>query len=244
MNDEQNAIAKGDLIMVGNTSSQFSATKKMFLSSIFSHTKFPLTYSVWVQLPEDLKAAALYVNFYREITLAWQWFVNNKCANVSTDDAVGYVLDKLEANVAIMTSDKKRFSPKYIYRISWNCICEKTRNKCNIERYNSEESNYHFDPSSGELLDWFDILPQNSELDNLDEYETALAKEALWTIIEGMGPKALKVADHLINGSSLRKSHKNDGDILADVFVTADEYTFIVTELKKNIAPLGFVWGY
>lgn len=225
-----------------NTSSQFRATKKMLLSSTFSKTQFPMDYATWNALDTDYKAVALFVNYYRTITVAWSQFINPV---ITTDDAVAAVLDKLHKIVPIMSeytgngTGEEIYTSGYIYTVCWRAIMDKSKGKGVNERYHKEVSNEVSDWDLDDVIDLFDIVAYENE-----PMEVVHAREALWTIIEGMGPKALKVADHLINGSSLHKSHKGDGDLLADVSVSADEYTNIVKELKKQIAPLGYAWGY
>ena len=223
------------------TNSQFKATKRMLLDSAFSKTSFPLSYDSWNSLPDDLKSAALYVNFYRTITMAWSSFNKDKYhkAPITTDDAVGLVLDMLEKNVPIIVGDAKRYTDAYIYCIAWRSICAVTRTKCVNEYYNTVKSNLEYDALTNDVIDLFDLVPCED-----DPYELVQARDALWAIIEGMGPKALKVADHLINDSSLRRSHKLSNDLLADVSVNADEYSVIVKELKAKMKPLGYIWGY
>ena len=84
----------------------------------------------------------------------------------------------------------------------------------------------------------WDLVPSTDE-----DFETQELKESIWEIIRKMGPKAEKVANHLINGTdSLNKlsssSKEYTSDRLADVTVSASEYEAILNELKVALAPL------
>ena len=230
-----------------NTSSQFRATKRMLLSGTFSKSQFPMEYSTWMELDADYKAAALFVNFYRVIVLAWSKF--NKPV-ITTDVAVSAILDKLQHIIPALMDTRVNskqnqtygflaYTEPYIYTACYRAILDESKGVLVNLRYHLETSNEASDWTEDDVIDLFDLIGYYDE-----PIEDVRTREALWTIIENMGPKALKVVDHLINGSSLRKSHKGDGDLLADVSVSADEYPLIVKELKKKIAPLGSVWGY
>lgn len=222
---------------MANNFESFKATKSMFMGA-FDRKMFPLSFEDWDRLDTDLKAAALFINFYREITLAWDSYVN---APITGEAAVSEVLDVLMKNVHIISNAPERYTPQYIYHISKIKILGAVRPICVNQIYNSEISNIAY--ADDNEVDLFDLCPYEDE-----PYEVAQAREALWAILEGMGPKALKVADHIINGNSLRRSHKrarlHPEDKLAEVSVSADEYAAIVKEIKKQIAPLGFAWGY
>ena len=226
--------------MESNTSSQFRATKKMLLSGVFSKSQFPMDYSTWNALDFDYKAAALFVNYYRTITLAWSHFVNPV---ITTDDAVDAVLFKLHAIVPKLSEElgEEMYTPQFIYIVCKNAIMDKSKSKSVNERYHKELSETIL--WSDETVDIFDIIAYYDE-----PIENTYAREALWAIIEGMGPKAMKEVDHMINGGSLKKTSKRSleyhNDMLAEITVTADEYSAIVKDIQHRIAPLGFAWGY
>lgn len=219
-----------------NSIYEFVETKKMFLP-IFSGIKFPITYEVWHNMDADIKAAALYLNFYPQITYAWQKFTRYI---ISDDIAVSAVMLKLMNNVSILDDNPKKFTCSYIYRISWNAIGDAMRNKAASLAYDTEISNVQYS-ADAEELNLYDLVPCED-----DPYEVVKAREALWSIIKGMGPKAEKVVNHLITGDSLKKTRKGSSgyatDRLRDVFVTDEEFDSIVTQLKSNIGHLGYAF--
>lgn len=79
-------------------------------------------YDQWMKLPEESKAAGLYICFYPEISLAWYKakqaypFHHDECDGVST------VMQYLQKNVPIIENDPKRYTCKYIYRVAFNCL--------------------------------------------------------------------------------------------------------------------------
>lgn len=99
--------------------SEFYDTYKMYCNYIGYDKSKPYSYETWMKLDNSRKCAALYCQFYFEITLAWY--------KVSTSwnteaEGVEEIHKYLLKNVGKIEEDKKRFSPKYIYRVSWNCF--------------------------------------------------------------------------------------------------------------------------
>lgn len=214
---------------------EFLETKKTFMS-VFSGMKFPISYEQWNNLSSDLKAAALYVNFYDYIT--WTWCSFDK-VSISDDYAVSVVIKYIMKNVSIVESDPARYSGAYFRTVAFNSILGAMRPKFN--EYNILASNLIYDENTDDVIDLYDIIGKDD-----DPYEVIKAQEALWDIIAHMGPKAEKVANHLINGDSLKKTRKDSAgyadDRLRDVSVTATEYSAIVAQLKNSIAHLGYAF--
>lgn len=96
---------------------QFIETKNMFENAI--GVKYPLTYEGWLAVRDELKAAALYVQFFDEITLAWSKAKSNF---TSDEDGVSTVMQYLIKNVPIVMNEPKKYNPKYIYRVAYNCM--------------------------------------------------------------------------------------------------------------------------
>ena len=216
---------------------QFSATKKLFMPTFVGVT-FPLTYTEWLSLEDDLKAAALYINFYSEIILSWTKFTRYV---VSDDIAVSWVMQTLIRNVPKIVENPKRFYAGYIYRISWNAIGDAMKTKMANNIYDYEMSNILTDMDSGEELNLYDLVPYEDE-----PYEVATAREAMWEIIRGMGPKAVKVANHIISGESLNSTHRkttsNAVSEVSNVSVSSDEYSIILEQFKQKLSPLWYAF--
>lgn len=193
------------------TNNAFLETKKLFIA----HTGYthPLSYEDWVNVPDDNKAAVLYVQFYDQITLAWY---KTKSFFVLEEDGVATMLQYLVKNVPLILDNPNKFTPSYIYRVAYNCLyCISHDIKRDIDRYEKEMSNI---VEHGEdTLDLFDTV---SGSDNGD-FDDVLMRKAFWETIENMDMKTQKVVNHLLNGTPLKKSTvtplaREDADIMSD----------------------------
>lgn len=215
---------------------QFVQTRNLFKDYLSGYPKNP-TFEEWNSAEEDDKASLLYVTFYSEITLAWHNAVTSLgIVHVTQEDGVSTVLQYLMKNVDKITADPKRYSPNYIYRVCYNCLLSLWRTRgTDMQRCASEISNEYTD---GDIdINLWDLVPSED-----DDYETLQTKEAIWTIIRHMGPKAEKVVNHLINpGDTLHKVSQSSSerpiDRLADVSVNSVEYEEIMAELRIQLAP-------
>lgn len=164
----------------------FSETRIMFAEAI-SYEK-PLTFDQWMRLApvprvsrkdgsvkysEDHRAAALFVQFYEQITLAWY-----KVRSYYTleEDGVSTVIQYLQKNVPIIAANPKRFSPHYIYQVAFNCLyCICHDIQIDRERFARETSNIHL-TDNGEV-DLFDTVAES------DVLESEIARKAFWKLI-------------------------------------------------------------
>lgn len=215
---------------------QFIQTRKMFREYLSEYPKNP-TFEEWNNAENDAKASLLFVTFYQEITLAWyNAVVSRGIIYVSQEDGVSTVLQYLMKNVEKISADSKRYTPKYIYQVCYNCLFSlgSTRTT-DIQRCSAEISNEYIDGDT--TVNLWDLVPSKDE-----DLETQQTKEAIWNIIRHMGPKAEKVVNHLINPTDTlhrasSKSIDHDKDRLADVSVSEAEYAAIVAELRIRLAP-------
>lgn len=206
----------------------FSETRNLFIAST-GYTR-PVSYEEWILIPQEHKAAVLFVQFYDEITLAWY---KTKSFFVLEEDGVSTMLQYLIKNVPIIENDPKRFKPSYIYKVAYNCLyCISHDIKRDIERYEKEVSNIVM--SGEDQLDLFDTVVANTDI-----YEELRRKE-FWAIIENMGVKTQKVVNHLLNGESLgavsKRSKSYATDPLRDIAVSVDEMEAILADLKKKLS--------
>ena len=139
-------------------------------------------------------------------------------------------------NVDKISKDSKRYTAEYIYQVCYNCLLSlwRTRNTERL-RCSCEISNEYAE--DGVSVNLWDLVPAED-----DDIETQQTKEAVWTIIRHMGPKAEKVVNHIINpGDTLHKISQSSSerplDRLADVSVSKKEYDEIVEELRVRLAP-------
>lgn len=164
--------------MLNPTSNEFYATRSLFRSYI--DFERPLSYEEWMSVPDDDKAAVLYVQFFDQITLAWYKL---KSVYSNEADGVAEVLQYLSKNVDKIKSDKKRFTPAYIYKVCYNCLYCLCRDPNRYKKaYENECSNI---VSSGEdELDLFDTVVGDSDM--YEELNKVSAREYFWELIEDM----------------------------------------------------------
>lgn len=211
--------------------SQFYTTYSLFYN--YLNLEFPITYDQWIALDESDRAPALYVNFHKEVSLAWY---KNRFSYVEEEDAVSTVLQYLVKNTEKIIEDPRRFSGAYIYKVCANCIfcLHQVKSVADAAKYNV--ANEVTDDYNDTSVNLYDLVPYED-----DPIEVVQAKEAIWDIISKMGPKAEKVANHLITGDSLRRTSKRSGeyakDRLRDVQVDSKEYTTILASLREQLMP-------
>ncbi len=177
---------------------QFIKTRNMFENAI--GVKYPLTYEGWLAVRDDLKAAALYVNFFDEIKLAWS---KAKSDFTSDEDGVSVVMQYLIKNVPIIIDESKRYNPKYIYRIAYNCMGCLRRVKRESDHYNLTTSNYISD-CQGEESDLFATMIG----DDSDMLETTYKRRydiEIQQIIDNLDENAKKVIEYMLGSKTLSK---------------------------------------
>ena len=206
----------------------FNETRNLFIA----HTGYtrPLSYQEWILVPDEDKAAVLFVQFFDQITLAWY---KTKSFFVVEDDGVSTMLQYLIKNVPIIQDNSKRFTKSYIYQVAYNCLyCISHDIKRDKQRFENEISNI---VSAGEdELDLFDTVVDHSSIDS------EMDKQEFWELIENMDLKTKKVINHLLTGDSLKRTSKRsygyDTDPLRDISVTVDEMEAILAKLKVQLA--------
>lgn len=173
--------------------SPFHKTKKLF--NDYLKIDEPLTYEAWMQLDPCDKVAALYVNFFDTITLAY-WKVASPYS--PEEDNVSIALQYLQKNVSIIEKDSKRYTERYIYRVMYNCLnCESLYVVRNINKYNYETSDIYYD-NNGMETSVYDTF-QGKNLTTEEEFD----KEEFWECISRLGEDAVILVDCLINRSML-----------------------------------------
>lgn len=217
-------------------SNAFKETKNLFID--YTNYSRPLSYAEWLSVPDDNKAAILYVQFYEQITLAW---FKTKSFFVLEEDGVSTMLQYLVKNVPIIKENPKRFTPAYIYKVAYNCLyCISHDIKRDIARWENETSNI-VTSGDGDELDLFDTVVIG------DGFDESMTRGDFWAIIEMMGPETEKVINHLLNGESLdavnklAKSYKDDP--LRDVSVTLDQMEVIMEQLRTNLAAFRKIYN-
>lgn len=208
----------------------FYETKIFFLESLGRPVS---TYEDWMNMPSRSRVAGLYLAFYNEIMTAWN---KTKSFYTPEEDGVSCILQYLEKNQPMIENDSNKFSPRYIYRVAFNCLyCICHDIKRDKKRWENETSNI---VSAGEdEINLFDSYVGGDSQDS----EIKRARKALWATVSVLGDEGAKVVDHLINGDSLGKARKNSvnysQDKLRDVSVSKKRADEIIQILRIILEP-------
>lgn len=133
--------------------------------------KSELTYRQWMRLDDKYKAAVLYCQFFDEITLAW-YKVNTEWSNQC--DGVSIINQYLIKNVDKIKEDRKKFDPRYIYKVAYNCLyCLCIDPSKNKERFETETSETF--SNGDDECSWFDIVGSDKEIEDIS-YEGLLSR--------------------------------------------------------------------
>ena len=210
-------------------------TRNLFISYT-SYVK-SLSFEQWKAVPEDQKAAVLFVQFFDQICMAY-----NKANKgiIAAEDAVSIVLQYLQKNVSKILEQPNRFTPAYIYQVAYNCIYCILEGEKLQKRLAETPSTIEYD---GEELNLFDSLGISSESAEL-EYELTSLRDRIWKVIEDSGLESKKVANYLLSGDikDLKKVSKNSKnyklDPLADIEVSVDSLEEIIKNLREKLADI------
>lgn len=154
----------------------------------------PLSYADWLLLPFGKKAAVLFVQFFPQITLAWQ---KVKSFYTPEEDAVTEMFKYIMKNIPLIEAAEKKFTPQYIYKVAWNCLyCICHDIKRDRDRWELETSNI----AENELgeCDLFDtVFDKDSLYDEAD-------KQNLWGLVDKL-PEEYQSYIAYILGEKLEK---------------------------------------
>lgn len=167
---------------------QFIEVRNRFMAATEA-CKYPLTYEEWIILRDDLKAAALFVQFYDQITLAW---IKAKSDFTVDEDGVSTVMQYIHKNVPVILADKKKFTPAYMYKVAYNCM------GC-LRRVKREQDRYAYTTSQYAVVDDNEVdMFSNLVGESHDMLNSIFSKE-IWDMIEDMDEDTKSVIDHLLN---------------------------------------------
>ena len=173
--------------------------------------EFPLSYDEWMSLDIEYKAAALYVQYFNQITLAW-----NKVKSFYADEVLGVetMIQYLEKNVPLIEADSKRFTAKYIYRVAFNCLyCICHDIKRDRERWELEVCNQQT-LSNGDTVDLFDLAAAGSSKYGTSSIEHELDIEEFWNKIYSLGDDVVSLVEYILNGGRLKGTARKNKDEL------------------------------
>ena len=183
-------------------------------------------------IPHNLKAAALYVNFYQEITLAWKKY---QLPHIEEETAVSTVIQYLIKNVDIIENDKRRYTPNYIYQLAKNAIYPLGRIQCNIEYYRRRCSWYDSDDAIFTLWTLGDMGDNNFEpwcsekvVDNTDVLDQVIERgysDAFWEVVRNLNDEESDLIDRIVNGRTIGKRLKQrEPEILATLRIKFEKF--------------------
>ena len=196
---------------------QFVETKRMFESAV--GVKYPLSYEGWLAVKDDLKAIALYVQFYDAITLAW---AKARSEFTPEEDGVSILMQYLIKNVPIIIGDKKKYNPQYIYRVAYNCMGCLRRVQRDADRYNLTQSNI-----VGDGDDEFDLFEKiiGEESDLIEYAEKHRYETEIQCIIDALDEDSKKFIEYLLGGKKLGKRVEAKKDtIMAELGIKFAKY--------------------
>lgn len=183
-----------------NGESPFFATRTLFRNAVGYE---PLSYDEWLATPDSYKAAALYVTFFDQITLAWS---KAKSFYVLDEDGVSTMMQYLMKNTPILIADKKKYTRAYIYKVAYNCLyCVSRDIKRDRDAYENNVSQYV--NAGDDTLDLFDILPDDENVEDVKYIQNRSDK--FWSYIhnpELFSEDELSVMDNLLNGETMTKT--------------------------------------
>lgn len=217
---------------------QFYETRTMFENFTGCTANERLPYDVWMTFhrpnkdgkdPNSKAAAALFVMFFDQITLAWS---KARADFVPDEDAIECVLQYLQKNVDIIRANKSRYTANYIYRVAYNCMdCLRYIER---DKFRSKLETSHMVDTDDDTVDLYDLQPE--EID----FDLEAVKADMWRLLENEDEKTIKVINHLLNGESLARvssrsaAYKNDP--LKDIGVTKAECEEIIRSLRTKLA--------
>lgn len=207
----------------------FHDTRLLFIETL--GYKSPLSFEDWKAQPDDLKAAFLFVQFYNEITLAW-----DKADSLDFGDdteGVTTILQYLEKQVKTtqyfikdeprkkasaefrrlhpegfiaveerkIEKDPSRFSGGYIYRVAYNCLYCICGHDRKCDKERMNNETSVIVMHEGEE---FDVL--DTYIDHKNCVESIVAGNTLekefWSVIEDTGLSAEKVMRYLLSNDA------------------------------------------
>lgn len=183
---------------------EFKEARERYESAIGK--KAPITFDEWFSLPDSHKAAALYINFYNQITLAW---TKAKADFTDDEDGLSIVMQYLMKNVPIIESNPNKYSETYIYRVAYNCMGCLRRNKSEAARFKECTSEWftnrscYGDTGNTDEASYFDCIGMSEIADKLH-----LAADILYDLYGELDTDEKCVINNILRGSKLTKRSK------------------------------------
>lgn len=198
---------------------QFAKTKETLEIAVDGYCTE--TWFDWMLIPDNLKAAALYVHFYPQITLAWKKY---QLPYIEEENAVSTVLQHLIKNADIIVNDRKRYTQSYIYTVAKNAIYPLGRIKRDYEAWNGRRSLYDYDEDLFDAnLEWEygHAYVQERCVDTTDVLTQILETHrnaGIWELIDSLDGYEFDYVSRILGGEKLgSKLTKREPEILASL---------------------------
>ena len=217
---------------------QFQEAKDRFKEAT-CFIKYPITWQTWMTIDDDLKCAALYVQFYPQIILAWQ---DLKTYFLEDEDCISIIIQYLIKNVDKIKEDSKRFTTGYIFTVAYRSLQGIRRTEKTKMYYDTFQGRY-LDSDSDKEMDLFDTIE-----DSIDCFRDNRFK----TLIESMDDTAKSMVSHLIWGTKINaKTRKKESEIMSklrtlfaefvDEDIDGDTQEFSPNHPEKHV-KFGDIW--
>lgn len=188
-------------------SAEFTKVRNNFMEA--TDCSYPLSYEEWMALPEDKKVAALFVNFFDTITLAWY---KAQAEYIEENDGISLLMQYLLKNIPILKDDPKKYTEKYIYSVSWNSMASLRRVKSAQDRYNLTTSQYATS-DNGDEYDLFNTIADESDISDADEVQKAV--KGIMDIYYRADKSTKEVISHIVNGTKIgKRTQKKEAEII------------------------------
>ena len=221
--------------------STFYETRSNFIPFVFPKNDVrSLSYEEWINIPQDYKSAALFIEFFNEILLAWD--KANAYDFIPAPDGVSIVLQYLEKNVEKIKSNSKKYTPNYIYTVAYNCMYCICHDLKSVKGRWENETDRYVTTADGE----FDLFETEASEGGSaeDQADQADFQKRFWAAIEDAGLPAHKVLDFILSGDAkdLKKIPSNtrnrEFDPLRDIAVSLDAVEDILEDLRGKLSYL------
>lgn len=187
---------------------EFTKTRNNFREA--TNCDYPLSYEEWMALPEDKKVAALFVNFFDTITLAWY---KAQAEYIEENDGISLLMQYLLKNIPILKENPKKYNEKYIYSVSWNSMASLRRVKSAQDRYNLTTSQYATTADGDDEYDLFNTIPDDSDITEGDEVQKAV--NGIMDIYFRADSATKEVISHIVNGTKIgKRTQKKEAEII------------------------------
>ena len=185
--------------------STFFDTKRSFATYV-NYTE-PMSYDEWMEIPSDHKAAALFVQYFNQILLAWDRATTYHTFWGDDEEAVETTIQYLMKNVPIIENDKKRFSPKYIYRVVYNALYCIVHDRASDKARREREISIHQVSASGDEYCLLDSI-----CDTHQDVDLTINKSDFWKLIESCDEGTRELLDRILSSGKVpaRMSCENE----------------------------------